>query len=68
MLIVQKLSGVAVLLLALHFVHPMHSFFLNAPHDSPYFWPGMAAGVLVWIFAFIGGCLLLWRGADSRAG
>jgi succinate dehydrogenase/fumarate reductase cytochrome b subunit len=68
MLIVQKLSGVAVLLLALHFIHAIHFFFLNAPHDSPYFWPGMAAGVLVWIFSFIGGCLLLRRGADSTSG
>ena len=68
MLIVQKLSGVAVLLLALHFVHALHFFFLNAPHDSPYFWPGMVAGMVVWIFSFIGGYLLLRRSADSRSG
>jgi hypothetical protein len=67
MLVVRKLGGVAVLLLALHFVHAMHFFFLNAPHSSPYFWPGMVAGVVVWIFSFIGGCLLLWRSADSRS-
>jgi succinate dehydrogenase/fumarate reductase cytochrome b subunit len=68
MLIVQKLSGVAVLLLALHFVHAMHFFFLNASRDSPYFWPGMVAGAVVWIFSFIGGCLLLRRSAESRSG
>ena len=68
MLIVQKLSGVAVLLLALHFVHAMQFFFHNAPRDSPYFWPGMVAGTAVWIFSFIGGCLLLRRSADSRSG
>ena len=68
MLMVQKLSGVAVLLLALHFVHAMHFFLRNAPHDSPYFWPGMAAGVVVWIFSIVGGCLLLLRSADSRSG
>jgi hypothetical protein len=67
MLIVRKLGGVAVLLLALHFVHAMHFFFLNAPHGSPYFWPGMVAGVVVWIFSFIGGCLLLRPSADSRS-
>ena len=57
--IVQKLSGVAVLLLALHFIHAIHFFFLDAPHDSSYFWPGMAAGVVVWIFSLMGGVLLL---------
>jgi succinate dehydrogenase/fumarate reductase cytochrome b subunit len=66
--IVQRLSGVAVLLLTLHFTHAMHFLFRSAPHDSPYFWLGMAAGMVVWIFSFIGGCLLLRRSADSRSG
>lgn len=68
MLIVQKLSGVAVLLLALHFTHMLHHVFVEWPHDSAYFWVGMVAGVMVWIFSFIGGYLLLRRSADSRSG
>jgi hypothetical protein len=63
--IVQKLSGVAVLLLALHFTHMLHHAFVEWPHDSPYFWLGMIAGVVVWIFSFIGGCLLLRRSANT---
>jgi hypothetical protein len=57
--IVQKLSGVAVLLLTLHFTHVVHHVFAEWPHDSPYFWAGMAAAVVVWIFSLIGGVLLL---------
>lgn len=68
MLIVQKLSGVAVLLLALHFTHILHHVFVEWPHDSAYFWAGMMAGVMVWIFSIIGGYLLLRRSADSRSG
>jgi len=57
--IVQKLSGVAVLLLTLHFTHVVHHVFAEWPHDSSYFWAGMAAAGVVWIFSFIGGVLLL---------
>jgi len=59
--IVQKLSGVAVLLLTLHFTHVLRHAFADWPHDGPYFWAGMAAGVVVWIFSLIGGVLLLTR-------
>jgi len=59
--LVQKLSGVAVLLLTLHFTHLLHHAYAEWSHDSPYFWAGMAAGVVVWIFSFIGGVLLLKR-------
>jgi succinate dehydrogenase/fumarate reductase cytochrome b subunit len=61
MLILQRLSGFAVLLLTLHFVHVLHHFFVEAPHDSPVFWAGMVIAVAVWILSFIGGCLLLKR-------
>ena len=57
--IVRKVSGVAVLLLTLHFTHVVHHAFADWPHDSSYFWAGMAAGVVVWIFSLIGGVLLL---------
>ena len=59
--IVQKLSGVAVLLLTLHFTHVVHHAFAEWPHDSPSFWAAMAAAVVVWIFSLIGGVLLLKR-------
>ena len=59
--IVQKLSGVAVLLLTLHFTHVLHHVLVEWPHDGPYFWAGMAAGVVVWIFSLMGGVLLLKR-------
>ncbi len=57
--IVQKLSGVAVLLLTLHFTHVVQHAFAEWPHDSSYFWAAMAAAVVVWIFSLIGGVLLL---------
>jgi len=59
--IVQKLSGVAVLLLTLHFTHILRHALADWPHDSPFFWAGMAAGAVVWIFSLIGGVLLLKR-------
>ena len=57
----QILSGLAVLLLALHFIHILHHFFVESPHDSPVFWAGMVTAVVVDILAFIGGLLLLKR-------
>jgi succinate dehydrogenase hydrophobic anchor subunit len=61
MQILQKLSGVAVLLLTLHFLHMLHHFYVEAPHDSVVFWAGMVTAAAVWILSFIGGCLLLKR-------
>jgi hypothetical protein len=62
---VNVLSGVAVLLTTLAFGHLLHRYFVNAlpeaVHD-PAFMGGMAGGVVVGIFSFIGGCLLLRRG------
>ena len=55
------LSGIAVLLVTLHFVHILHHFFVEAPHDSPIFWAGMVLAVVVWVLSFVGGCLLLKR-------
>jgi hypothetical protein len=55
------LCGIAVLLLTLHFLHVLHHFFVESPHDSPVFWAGMVTAVVVWILSFLGGCLLLRR-------
>jgi hypothetical protein len=54
--------GVAVLLLTVHFTHFLHRFLVDPPSHSPAFWAGMVAATVVWIFSFVGGCLLLRRG------
>jgi hypothetical protein len=61
MRILERLSGLAVLLLALHFVHMLHHFYKHATDHTPAFWAGMLAAVVVWMLALIGGCLLLKR-------
>lgn len=62
--IVNILSGLAGLFTTLAFAHLLHHYFLNAGEaaHSPPFLAGMAIGVVVGIFSFIGGCLLLRRG------
>ncbi len=66
MRILNILCGIAVLLTSLAFAHLLHHYyFIGASHDdvhNPAFLAGMAAGVLVGIFSFVGGCLLLRRG------
>lgn len=57
--ILRKLSGVAVLLLALHFIHAIHFFMSKAAHDDPWFWVEIVAAAAVDVLAFIGGYLLL---------
>jgi hypothetical protein len=61
MRIVNILSGLAVLLTTLAFGHLLHHYFVNAGEaaHSPPFLAGMAIGVVVGIFSFIGACLLL---------
>jgi hypothetical protein len=64
MRIVNILSGLAVLFTTLAFGHLLHHYFLNAGEatHSPLFLTEMAIGVVVVMFSFIGGCLLLRRG------
>jgi len=55
-------SGIAVLLTTLMFGHLIHHYYQNGSavdvHDFS-FLAGLAAGVLVAVFSFIGGCLLI---------
>jgi hypothetical protein len=64
MRIVNIVSGLAVLFTTLAYAHLLHHYFLNAGDaaHSPPFLAGMAIGIVVGIFSFIGGCLLLKRG------
>lgn len=62
MRILNILSGTAVLLTTLAFGHLLHRYFVGAsPADvhDPAFLAGMAAGAVVGILSFIGGCLLV---------
>jgi uncharacterized membrane protein len=53
------LSGIAVLLTSLHFVHGIHHFYsLNGVHGVA-LWTAMIFATVIDVFAFIGGCLLL---------
>jgi hypothetical protein len=64
MRILNLLSGVAVLLTTLAFGHLLHRYFVGASpenlHDAG-FLTGMAIGVTIGLFSFIGGCFLLRR-------
>lgn len=59
------LSGLAVLLATLAFGHLIYHFSTHRhPGEvhEPAFWAGIAFAIIVGIFSFIGGCLLIRRG------
>jgi hypothetical protein len=65
MRILNIMCGLAVLLTTLAFGHLIHHFFTHSPAEAlhqPAFWAGMSFAVVVGIFAFIGGCLLIRSG------
>ncbi len=65
MRLLNILSGLAVLLATAAFAYLLHHFYTHAAAGdvhNPLFLTGMIVGIVVGIFSFIGGCLLLRRG------
>jgi hypothetical protein len=63
MQILKILSGVAVLLTALHFAHAIHHFYSVDPMHGFGFWSGLLLAVIIDILTFWGGYLLLRPGS-----
>ena len=64
MRILNVLCGVSVLLVSLHLVHAVHHFLGAPPGElagNAGYWGALTAAVVIGIFSFIGGCLLLRR-------
>jgi uncharacterized integral membrane protein len=62
MRILNILCGLAVLFMTLHFAHLLHHFLVHNSDPSAHtlaFWAAFAGAVVVGIFSFVGGCLLL---------
>jgi hypothetical protein len=59
MRILKTLSGIAVLLNALHLIHAIHHFYSLEPIQGFGLWVGLAFAATTCIFSFIGGYFLL---------
>jgi hypothetical protein len=54
-------TGIAVWLNALHFVHAIHHFSANNAPLGVGGWAAMCAAIVIDLLCFAGGFLLLWR-------
>jgi len=62
--ILNIVCGVAVLIMTLHFPHLLHHFLhhnADPAARSLAFWAGFSGAIVLGVFSFLGGCLLLWR-------
>ncbi len=57
----KVLSGIAVLFATLAFGHIIHHHLMHADHRDLAFWVLVGLAGVVFVFSFIGGCLLLKR-------
>jgi hypothetical protein len=65
MRILHIVTGLAVLFATLAFGHLLYHFSTHGAAEdlhNPIFLAGMTLGVIIWVLAFIGGCLLLRHG------
>lgn len=56
------MSGIAVILTALHFAHAIHHFFAVSPSHDPGFWAGVIFAGAVDLLALYGGYRPIKRG------
>ena len=59
MRVLKILSGIAVLLNALHLAHAVHHFYALDPRHNLAFWAGALLAVIIDLLSFIGGYMLL---------
>jgi hypothetical protein len=52
-------SGIAVILTALHFSHAIHHFYTLESTHGLGLWAGISFAVLIDLLALVGGCLLI---------
>ena len=59
MRILNLVCGIAVLLVTLHFSHGIHHVVTHHMTRSAGMYASVASAGVLWIFSFIGGCLLI---------